>query len=191
VTDGSGRDKAWPASALWDYAVALYASPGVAAACLALQDRRGTDVNLLLFACWLGATGQEPNAGQLAEVLERAEVWQADLVRPLREARRRLEAVLPTLEESLRPPLAAARADLAAVELALERGELLLLEGFTRDAAVDPARRGRILANQILRHIAAINRDDDSAFRALLAAAFPESGWADATPADPASSNHT
>jgi uncharacterized protein (TIGR02444 family) len=191
VTNGVGRDEAWPASALWDYAVALYASPGVAAACLALQDRRGADVNLLLLACWLGATGREPDAGRIAEVLEQAEAWQEGLVRPLREARRRLKAVLLTLDELLRLPLAAARADLASVELALERGELLVLESVTEDAAADPVRRGRVLAARMLWHLVAISPDDDPALRALLAAAFPESGCAGVTPADPAAGNQT
>ena len=43
--------------ALWRFSLALYARPGVAEALIALQDRAGCDVNLVLFALWLGAAG--------------------------------------------------------------------------------------------------------------------------------------
>ncbi len=189
MTDGGGRDETWPASALWDYAVALYASPGVAAACLALQDRRGADVNLLLLACWLGATGREPDAGRIAEVLERAAAWQEGLVRPLREARRRLKAVIPALDEPLRPPLAATRAGLAAVELDLERGELLLLESCVRSEATASVPRGMALTTRMMWHLVAVDRDYDPAVRVLLAAAFPEGESAGAALTGPAATN--
>ena len=47
------------AGALWDFAVRLYAEPGVGEACLALQDRFGVDVPLLLWAAWLGDGADE------------------------------------------------------------------------------------------------------------------------------------
>jgi len=37
----------------WDFSLAVYRRPGVAAACLRLQDEAGVDVNLLLYFCWL------------------------------------------------------------------------------------------------------------------------------------------
>ena len=189
ATGDGGSGEAWPASALWDYAVALYASPGAAAACLALQDRRGADVSLLLLACWLGATGREPDAKRLAEVRERAAAWQEGLVRPLREARRRLKAVIPTLDEPLRPPLAATRAGLAAVELDLERGELLLLESCVRSEATASVPRGMALTTRMLWHFVATDLGDDPAVRVLLATAFPEGESAGAAPTGPAPSN--
>ena len=69
-------DEPWPASALWDYAVDLYARPGVREACLALQDRAGADVNLLLLACWLGATGRRLDPAALARLRTDALAWQ-------------------------------------------------------------------------------------------------------------------
>jgi uncharacterized protein (TIGR02444 family) len=171
VDDDGGE--AWPASALWDYAVALYAVPGVAPACLALQDRRGADVNLLLLACWLGATGRDPGAQRLAAARERGEAWQEELVRPLRQARRLLKDVLPTLAGPLRSRLAMTRTDLAAAELALERGELLLLEQLSEAAPVGAARGGSALAARIMRHLVALDPEADPELQALLAAAFP------------------
>lgn len=174
--DGEASSPSWPDSPLWDYATALYAAPGVAEACLALQDRRDADVNLLLLACWLGATGREPGAERLARARELAEAWQAGLVRPLRQARRRLKAELAGLPEPLRGPLATARADLAAAELALERGELLLLEGLAGAEAADATCGGRALALRMLCHIVAPCADDEAELRTLLAAAFPDAG---------------
>ena len=43
-----------PSSRFWDFSLEIYAKPGVAQACLALQDECGADVNLLLFCCWAG-----------------------------------------------------------------------------------------------------------------------------------------
>ena len=42
----------------WNFSLELYAGEGVAEACLDLQERRGCDVNILLFCCWLGASGR-------------------------------------------------------------------------------------------------------------------------------------
>jgi uncharacterized protein (TIGR02444 family) len=42
-------------AAFWRFSLALYASPGVADALIALQDRAGLDVNLILFGLWIGA----------------------------------------------------------------------------------------------------------------------------------------
>ena len=44
-------------SAFWRFSLELYARDGVPAACLALQDREGADVNLVLLALWLGESG--------------------------------------------------------------------------------------------------------------------------------------
>ncbi len=41
---------------LWDFSVRTYRGEWVSAACLALQDERGVDVNMLLYCCWHGAT---------------------------------------------------------------------------------------------------------------------------------------
>ena len=55
------------AQSLWDFSVELYARPGVAAACLALQDRAGADVCLLLAALWLERRGVALEAVRVTE----------------------------------------------------------------------------------------------------------------------------
>ncbi len=39
----------------WDFSLAIYRQPGVPEECLALQERLGADVNLLLLCAYLGA----------------------------------------------------------------------------------------------------------------------------------------
>lgn len=105
---------------LWEFACALYAKPGVAQACLALQDEHGADVPLLLAAIWHGAAGR----GVLSAVRARrwkatARAWRTQIVGPLRQARRALKP-----HEAADLYAAVKRAELAAEKLqlaALER----------------------------------------------------------------------
>lgn len=76
----------------WRYSLELYAREGMSRALLALQDRRGADVNLLLYCCWMAMSGR----GRLSAVgLRRADAaiagWRDDVTLPLREVRRRIK----------------------------------------------------------------------------------------------------
>ena len=42
-------------NAFWKFSLAVYATPGVAGECLAVQESLGVDVNVLLFCAWLAA----------------------------------------------------------------------------------------------------------------------------------------
>ena len=80
-----------PGAGFWSFSTALYARPGVAPACLALQDRFGADVNLLLFCLWAARGGCGLQPGDF-DVLEGAIApWRRDLVEPLRAVRRALK----------------------------------------------------------------------------------------------------
>ena len=48
-------------SDLWTWAVAAYEAPGVAEACLSLQDHNEQNVPLLLWAAWVAVTGRRPD----------------------------------------------------------------------------------------------------------------------------------
>ena len=50
------------ATAFWDFALRLYAKPGVEADCLVLQDRDGVNVSLALLAVWLALRGRAVTA---------------------------------------------------------------------------------------------------------------------------------
>jgi uncharacterized protein (TIGR02444 family) len=79
------------AEAFWEYALTLYAEPGVERACLDLQDLCGLDVNTLLLCCWAGGRGVPLSADNLASAASVLAPWQDAAVRPLRAIRRRLK----------------------------------------------------------------------------------------------------
>ncbi len=100
----------------WDFSLALYARPGIAPACLTLQDSHGQDVNLLLFCCWVG----EPlTAAALAEADALVAPWRTQVVQPLRAVRRWLK----TRDEPLRQAV-------AAQELAAEQRQQAMLHAW-------------------------------------------------------------
>lgn len=72
----------------WRFSLRIYAAPGVAAACLALQDACGADVNLLLYACWLGLDGRQLGDRDMRRARAAVARWQKEVVQPLRQARR-------------------------------------------------------------------------------------------------------
>jgi uncharacterized protein (TIGR02444 family) len=122
--------------ALWRFACRLYARPGVVDACLALQDRHGADVPLLLAALWHGASGRGAiGAARAARWRRIARVWRETAVRPLRLARRALK---PHESE---PGVASLRTRVKAAELAAEKLQLAALE---RDAAAIRVRDGTV-----------------------------------------------
>ena len=45
-------------NAFWKFSLAVYAAPGVPEECLAVQERYGVDVNVLLFCAWLAFGAQ-------------------------------------------------------------------------------------------------------------------------------------
>jgi len=85
----------------WNFSLEIYAGEGVAEACLDLQARRGCDVNILLFCCWLGASGRPTlTAERLGAILKVSDVWQAEIVRlrlrqPVKQAFRELYVLTP------------------------------------------------------------------------------------------------
>ena len=78
----------------WSFALRLYAKPGVAPACLELQDRHGKDVIIALYCCWLGASGRgRLDEAGLAKAEATARPWRSAVVEPLRRTRHALKGV--------------------------------------------------------------------------------------------------
>src|SRR5579864_1725328 len=80
------------AAEFWRFSLAVYRKPGVAPACLVLQDQFGRDVNLALYCCWLGASGR----GRLTrEALDAADAaiapWRRQVIENFRAARRAIK----------------------------------------------------------------------------------------------------
>jgi uncharacterized protein (TIGR02444 family) len=81
-----------PEEAFWRFSLAFYELPGVAQALLALQDRDGLDVNLMLLALWLGISGRRRlDSNALAAVEGAIGTIRAEIVEPLRALRRSLK----------------------------------------------------------------------------------------------------
>ena len=102
------------AADLWGFAVTLYARPGVAEACLKLQDRHGVDVPLLLAILWHVARGR--GAPDLERWRSISKAWRDAAVRPLRHLRRALKGQTewePIRDRIKRLELAAERAQLS------------------------------------------------------------------------------
>ena len=178
----------FPACDFWDFSLAVYGREGVAAACLALQERHGADVNLLLFCCWHARSGRGALAGEgLRRAAAAVEPWHGQLVRGLRAVRvrlRRESAPLPQATDALLAELAEAlRKKVAAVELEAEHLEQLLLAAsappvLPESAAVPLAARARDAAGGALAYLALLGAPldpaDRSALLAVLAGVFPE-----------------
>ena len=123
---------------LWRFATRVYGRPGVAQACLALQQRFDADVNLLLFAAWLGAErGMALSVPLSRQAQRRVDAWHEDIVRPLRAVRRRMKSGPSPAPCGATEAL---RDALKAVEIGSERIELAVLETLAPEAP--PGRPG-------------------------------------------------
>lgn len=76
----------------WDFSLHFYSLPGVATACLRLQDIKGADVSLLLFALWTARRGLRLGAAEAQAAEATVRSWRDSVVRPLRTARRATKA---------------------------------------------------------------------------------------------------
>jgi uncharacterized protein (TIGR02444 family) len=106
---------------LWAWTLEAYGQPGVAQACLALQDDHGQNTSLLLWAVWAEAA----DADLLARAADAAHSWEATALVPLRAVRRALKAPAPPVADAAREGL---RDDVKAAELRAERVLMETLE---------------------------------------------------------------
>ena len=110
----SGENEA-AGEALWRFSLALYARPDVAGALIAIQDRAGSDVNVILFGLWLGVTkGRLLGTAELAAAEAAAAPINELGVAPLRRLRQKLK---PAAD----PAIQAMRQRIAGLEIAAER----------------------------------------------------------------------
>src|SRR5271169_1638410 len=106
---------------LWQFSLAVYGAPGVSAACLELQERRGADVNLLLYAAFVGVSGRgRLDPAELARCRAAVRPWSELVVTRLRQVRRALKQDLGAVGAAEAAPL---RGRLAALEIDAERLE--------------------------------------------------------------------
>lgn len=135
----------FPDSPFWDFSLAVYGTEGVPPACLALQQRYGADVNLLLWCLWTGdAEGRALTGADLEAVSTRIQAWHEEVVRGLRQVRQRMKDGFEGFDDALRQSL---RARVQKLEIDTEHLEQIAL--WQAGAALGPAagERGAGAAN--------------------------------------------
>ena len=117
-------------SRFWRFSLAVYQGDAVQEECLDLQDRHGIDINMLLFCAFVGAVhGAVISEHDVRDALSKIAVWNANVVRALRQVRRELKLFATDLS----PVQVAARelrTSVKAAELGAERIEQAMLETF-------------------------------------------------------------
>jgi uncharacterized protein (TIGR02444 family) len=105
-------------SPFWRFSVKFYAEPGVAQACIDLQDQAGVDVNILFFLLWNAAQSRALSSAEVAEVERDVGAWRDLAVVPLRNVRRALKTPPPVMAPQ---DAEGFRTRIKAVELEAER----------------------------------------------------------------------
>lgn len=128
---------------LWEFSVRVYDLDGVKKACLALQNRFGADVNMIMFLMWLADSGID--RGRLAQymgaALKLSRDWQRSLVEPLRTTRNNLKDYIENtpLTESQVAALSALRERVKGCELDTERMQTLAMYNLVEDSGLGDA----------------------------------------------------
>jgi uncharacterized protein (TIGR02444 family) len=123
-----------PASAsspFWRFSLQFYRQPGVAQACIELQEEAGADVNLLLFLLWHAAQRRRLSARDVERLDQKIAAWRNLAVIPLRAVRRALKSP-PGLVEA--GTAEAFRTRIKAVELEAERLQQEAMYDLVRDS---------------------------------------------------------
>lgn len=171
----------FPDHPFWDFSLEVYGKDGVPQACLVLQERHHIDVNVLLFCCWLGASGRgamtEAETGNMVGAVD---TWHETVVRELRAVRQRMKGGMPPAPIALSDPL---RSRIAKIEVDCEHVEqLMLTEAVDRPANAETARDRR--ADDAIKNIGSyfnrlgvsVDGTDHEPMGIILGAAFSDLG---------------
>ncbi len=171
-------------SGFWDFSVRVYGQPGVADACLALQNQHGLDVNLLLYCCWIGASRGAIRDSDLKSAFEFSATWSANVVRPLREVRSWMKTAGHPSDCIPRADSMEVRADVKATELAAERLQQIGLESLSEPAPEQPLPADQQLeatVSNLTGYLALMNLDRGQAssddLATVVTAAIPASSY--------------
>ena len=171
----------FPDHPFWDFSLEVYGSEGVPQACLDLQEKHEIDVNVLLFCCWLGASGRGAiSEAETAAMVAAVDPWHQTVVRALRAVRQRMKGGMPPAPIELSEPL---RRRIAKSEVECEHVEQLMLAAAidrSADDGVGPNQRADDAKTNIGRYFNALGIRADGADRAplatILGAAFRDQG---------------
>jgi uncharacterized protein (TIGR02444 family) len=131
-------------SPFWRFSLRLYRQPGVADACIALQEQAGVDVNVMLFLLWQASEQHALTTAEVADLEAKVGPWRDATVVPLRAVRRALKTP-PDLVTG--GTAEAFRTRIKAVELEAERLQqeamFALAPASTPTAGIAPAEAAR------------------------------------------------
>jgi uncharacterized protein (TIGR02444 family) len=105
-------------SPFWKFSLGFYRRPGMAEACIALQEQCGADVNLLLFLLWQATQRRQASVAEVTALEHKIAPWREATVVPLRAIRRALKNKTTLVEKATAE---AFRSRVKAVELEAER----------------------------------------------------------------------
>jgi uncharacterized protein (TIGR02444 family) len=111
----------------WQFSLAVYAAPGVADECLDLQDHFGIDVNLLLFAAYVGSRRLVLSSDDVDQCFLAVREWREQVVHPLRSVRRATKTLLPQYSLALQRQIEDIRGKVKLAELESEKVQQDLL----------------------------------------------------------------
>src|SRR6516165_7180989 len=121
--------KSQESSPFWRFSLGFYRQPGVAEACIDLQEQAGVDVNLLLFLLWQATLWRAISVPEIEALEARIAPWRLATVVPLRSIRRALKsppALVPAGTAEL------FRNKIKAVELEAERLQQEAMHALTK-----------------------------------------------------------
>ena len=116
-------------SPFWQFSIKFYAVPGVAPACIELQEKANVDVNVLFFLLWNASEGRAFNAADVTEIERAIGPWREMAVVPVRNVRRALKTPPPVMGPEAAESL---RTRIKAVELEAERLQQEALYGLAQ-----------------------------------------------------------
>jgi uncharacterized protein (TIGR02444 family) len=123
-------------SPFWRFSLGFYRQPGVADACIELQDQAGVDVNIVLFLLWTATLDRTLAKSAVEDLERRIGAWREATVIPLRALRRALRTPPPVVE----PGAAEAfRTRIKGVELEAERLQQQTMYELASSLACEPA----------------------------------------------------
>ena len=149
-------------SPFWRFSLQLYRQPGVAEACIVLQEESGADVNLLMFLLWHAVQRRQFLPSEVDWIESKIFEWREATVIPLRSVRRALKTP-PLLVTAVRAE--AFRTRIKAVELEAERLQQEAM--YELEPAVPPGQEVASPADAARANLAA--------YAAMLETTFPQS----------------
>lgn len=164
---------AFSADEFWNFSLEFYGRPGVEQACLALQNRRNADVNLLLLGVWLATQGAELAGTLLSDLDSGLAPWRNSIVTPLRQIRRQLPRFVGAIADEPRNSVKRAikDAEQEAERAAQSKMIELINKANLRTSAGDPkVYAGVSLRLYLRRLVPAMEPQDKADIEALLAA---------------------